>query len=93
MVWSHSYFPFHVLVVLLLNMEGAIKLKFCQTARLVVCYGMVSFFAKVKIFRFRPKTMDYNPWLDFRSTKKVLRKACQLKEHEKRNQMMLVSAA
>ena len=55
MVWSHSYFPFHVLEVLLLNMEGAIKLKFFQTACLEVCYGMVSFFAKVKIFRFRPK--------------------------------------
>ena len=41
MVWSHSYFAFHVLVVLLLNMEGAMKLKFCQTARLEVCYGMV----------------------------------------------------
>ena len=61
MVWSHSYYPFSVLVVLLLNMEGAMKLKFCQTARLEVCYGIVSFFAKVKIFKF----MDYNPWFDF----------------------------
>ena len=26
---------------------------------------MKSFFAKVKIFRFWPKTMDYNPWFDF----------------------------
>ena len=59
------------------------KLKFCQTARLEVCYGIVSFFAKVKIFRFRPilKTMDYNPCFDFHSPKKVLRKACQLNVH------------
>ena len=71
MVWSHFYFSFHVLVVLLLNMEGSMKLKFCQTARLEVCYGMVSFFAKVKFFGFRPKTMDYNPWFDFRSQKKL----------------------
>ena len=26
---------------------------------------MKSFFDKVKIFIFRPKTMDYNPWFDF----------------------------
>ena len=51
------------------------------------------FFPKVKFFRFRPKTMDYNPWLDFRSTKKVLRKACQLNVQEKINLMALVSAA
>ena len=93
MVWSHSYFPFHVFAVLLLNMEGAMKLKFCQTARLEVCYGMVSFFAKVKFFRFRPKTMDYNPWFDFCSPKKVLRKACQLNVQEKINRMALISAA
>ena len=31
---------------------------------------MVSFFAKVKIFRFWPKTMDYSPWFDFRGSKK-----------------------
>ena len=68
------------------------KLKFCQTARLEVCYGIVSFFAKVKIFKFWPKTMDYNPWLIFGS-QKVLRKACPFKEHEKRNLLMLVSAA
>ena len=79
MVWSHSYFPFLVLVVLLLNMEGAMMLKFCQTARLEVCYGMVSFFSKVKFFRFRPK--------------KVVRKACQLNVQEKINLMALVSAA
>ena len=36
------------------------ELKFCQTARLEVCYCLESFFAKVKIFRFWPKTMDYN---------------------------------
>ena len=26
---------------------------------------MKSYFAKVKIFIFRPKTMDYSPWFDF----------------------------
>ena len=31
---------------------------------------MVSFFAEVKIFRFWPKTMDYNPWFDFWESKK-----------------------
>ena len=69
------------------------KLKFCQTARLEVCYRLGSFLAKVKIFRFWPKTMDYNPWFDFRSPKKVVRKACQLNVHEKTNLMVLVSAA
>ena len=41
------------------------KLKFCETARLEVCYRLESFTAKVKIFRFWPNTMDYNPWFDF----------------------------
>ena len=36
------------------------ELKFCQTARLVMFYCLESFLAKVKIFRFWPKTMDYN---------------------------------
>ena len=36
------------------------ELKFCQTARLEVCYSLESFFAKVKIFIFWAKTMDYN---------------------------------
>ena len=31
---------------------------------------MKSFFADVKIFIFRPKTMDYNPWFDFSDSKK-----------------------
>ena len=33
---------------------------------------MKSFFAKVKIFIFRPKTMDYSPWFDFWESKKSL---------------------
>ena len=36
------------------------KLKFCQTARLEVFYRLVSFLAKVKIFIFWLKTMDYS---------------------------------
>ena len=31
---------------------------------------MKSFFAKVKIFIFRPKTMDYSPWFHFWESKK-----------------------
>ena len=31
---------------------------------------MKSFFAEVKIFIFRPKTMDYSPWFDFWESKK-----------------------
>ena len=34
------------------------KLKFCQTARLEVCYRLEYFFADLKIFRFWQKTMD-----------------------------------
>ena len=54
---------------------------------------MVSFFDKVKIFRFWPKTMDYNPWFDFWERKKVLRKVYRPKGNEKRNLMALVSVA
>ena len=54
---------------------------------------MVSFFAKVKIFRFWPKTMDYNPWFDFWSPKKVSRKVCHSIENEKTILMALVSVA
>ena len=52
---------------------------------------MASFPAKVKIFRFWPKTMDYSPWFDFCESKKVLRKVCHLKENEKRNLTAFVS--
>ena len=71
------------------------KLKFCQTARLEVCYRLESFTAEVKIFRFWPKTMDYIivHGLIFGGPKKDLRKACQLNVHEKRNLMALVSVA
>ena len=53
---------------------------------------MVSFLAKVKIFRFWPKTMDYNKAF-FWQSKKVLRKVCHSKLQEKRNLMALVSVA
>ena len=66
------------------------KLEFCQTARLEVCYRLVSFFAKVKIFKFWPKTMHHGLILE---VPKKLRKACQLNILEKRNLMVLVSAA
>ena len=51
---------------------------------------MKSLFAKVKIFIFRPNTMDYNPWFDFW---KVLREVYHLKRNEKRTLMALVSVA
>ena len=35
---------------------------------------MESFFAEVKIFIFKPKTMDYSPWFGFRESKKSLEK-------------------
>ena len=55
---------------------------------------MVSFFfAKVKIFRFWPKTMDYSPWFAFWSPKNVLRKVYHLKGDKKINLMALVSVA
>ena len=54
---------------------------------------MAFLFAKVKIFVFRPKTMDYSPWFDFWDVKKVLRKVCHPIQIEKRNLMALVSVA
>ena len=33
---------------------------------------MKSFLAKVKFFRFWPKTMDYNPWFGFSESEKSL---------------------
>ena len=54
---------------------------------------MVSFFAELKILIFRPKTMDYSPWFDFWSPKKVRRKLCHSKGNEKRNLMAFVSVA
>ena len=53
---------------------------------------MVSLLGKVKIFRFRPKTMDYSPWF-FWELKKVLRNVCHSKGNEKRNLMAFVSVA
>ena len=35
---------------------------------------MASFLAKVKIFIFRPKTMDYSPWFDFWESEKSFEK-------------------
>ena len=36
------------------------KLKLHQSPPLEMCFSMALFFAKVKIFRFWPKTMDYS---------------------------------
>ena len=54
---------------------------------------MVSFLAKVKIFRFWPKTMDYSLWFYFWGSKKNLREVYHLNGNEKRNLMALVSVA
>ena len=54
---------------------------------------MAFFFAGIKIFRFWPKTVDYSPWFDFGSPKKVLRNVCHPKGNEQRNLMALVSVA
>ena len=35
---------------------------------------MKSFFAEVKIFIFRPKTMDYSPWFEFLDSEKSFEK-------------------
>ena len=42
------------------TVEGAMKLKFAHYTPLEMRFHMVSFLDKVKIFRFWPKTMDYN---------------------------------
>ena len=52
------------------KLEGPIKLELCHCAPLEICYCMVSFFfAKLKIFSFWPKTMDYSRgfWSKLRS--------------------------
>ena len=54
---------------------------------------MVSFFAELKIFIFRPKTMDYSPWFDFWESEKARIKVCHPNTFEKRNLMALVSVA
>ena len=48
---------------------------------------MVSFLAKVKIFRF------YSPWFVFASPKKVLRKVCHSKGNKNKSLTTLVSVA
>ena len=70
------------------------KLRFCQTARLEVCYRLEYFFAKPKLFRFWPKTMDYiTHGLISGGPKKLLTKGCQHDVLEKKNLEALVSVA
>ena len=47
---------------------------------------MKSFFAEVKIFIFRPKTMDYSPWFDFWESKKSLEKRIPLERASQEEQ-------
>ena len=56
-------------------------------------FPLVSLFAKVKISRFWPKTMDYSQVFFFGESKKVLRKVYHSKGNEKRNIMTLISVA
>ena len=56
----------------------------CFEARLV---------AKLKFFRFRPKTMDYSPWVFFWELKKSFEKVYHSIGNEKRNLMAFVSVA
>ena len=64
-----------------------------HSASLEMLFSMKSLLAKVKIFIFWPKTMDYNPWFDFGSPEKLLSKVCHTKLNGKRNLMALVSVA
>ena len=52
------------------SLEGAMKLNFCHSAPLEMPFPMQSFFVIVKIFIFRPKTMDYSPWFEFLESEK-----------------------
>ena len=72
------------------------KLKYapiCSSRDALSDNTLLLFFAEIQIFRFWPKTMDYSPWFDFVSPKKVLRKVYHSIGNEKRNLMALVSAA
>ena len=50
-------------------------------------------FAKIKIFIFRPKTMDYSPWFEFWESEKVCRKGYHQNEHLKASRMVQISAS
>ena len=55
---SRSFF-----VVLLLQNGRCYEAEICAILLLLRCaIAWYCFFAKVKIFIFRPKTMDYSPW-------------------------------
>ena len=48
------------------SLEGATKLKFAPFCSSLDTLSNESiFFAKVKIFIFSPRTMDYSPWFEF----------------------------
>ena len=47
---------------------------------------MKSLFAKVKIFIFRPKTMDYSPWFDFWKSKNLSEKRIPLERASQEEQ-------
>ena len=50
----------HSLSAFYSTVEGATKLKLRHSVPLEMPFPMISFFARIKIFRFWPKTMDYN---------------------------------
>ena len=53
---------------------------------------MKLFFAKVKYFIFRPKTMDYSPWFEYSESKKSLEKIIQLQRASQEEQIGANSA-
>ena len=52
---------------------------------------MESFFAKLKISIFRPKTMDYSPWFDIWESEKISEKKIPYKRHLKSSRMAQIS--
>ena len=77
--------------VLLLHSGRCYEAEICAILFLLRCpFRWYPFFAKLKFFIFRPKTMDSSPWFDFGSPKKVRRKVYHPKVIERRNLMALV---
>ena len=54
----HYYYMY--IVPVCASLEGAMELKLAPSAPLEMLFPIVSLLAKVKMFRFWPKTMDYN---------------------------------
>ena len=53
---------------------------------------MKSFLLDIKIFVFRPKTMDYSPWFDFWESEKVFEKKLPSERASQEEQSDKISA-